>query len=70
MIFAFVFIGMVLGITIGMCLAMWYMNSEIEEYEEEIANLKRLNEEQRDATRDYIDKLVLRNKELEKTYMN
>lgn len=39
-IFTFIFLGFILGIIIGIGLATWYLNSEIEAYQEEILELK------------------------------
>jgi hypothetical protein len=56
---------LILGIVIGAGLTCWYLKSEIEAYEEENEYLKKLNEQHRLASDEYIRKLTVRNKELE-----
>lgn len=65
MAFIFTFMGLIVGIIVGVCLTLWYTKTETEVLEEEISNLLKLNEEQRESTSEYINKLVTKNKELE-----
>lgn len=66
LVITFIFLGLTLDIIIGVGLTYWYLKSEIEAYEEENEYLKNLNEQHRQASDEYIRKLTIRNKELEK----
>ena len=70
LIIAFMFIGIVIGILLGVGLTFYYVKGEFFAYEEEINYLKKLNEEYRKASDDYIRDLTILNNDLKKKQLN